>query len=133
MATQQKDLSQYRHTMVNAPLHFYTEVHKDGTETLRHIRAHAHNYEVPADGSEIIIDTLPDDSVESRHIKDGTILKEDMSEQLQGELLMQSQKGTSGGVASLGQDGKVPDSQLPEMAVAQEADVRAIVSGYNQQ
>ena len=39
MATQQKDLTGLKHSLVNAPLHFYSEVLADGTEVLRHIRA----------------------------------------------------------------------------------------------
>lgn len=128
MATQKTNLSQYRHALVNAPLHFYTEVQDDGTELLRHIRVQQHNYRMPDEG--VTIDSLPDDSIEGRHIKDGTVTMDDMSQQLQGDLLTASQKGASGGVATLGQDGKVPASQLPETATATEVDVRSIVSDY---
>lgn len=129
MATKQTDLTGLRHALVYAPLHFYTEVQDDGTEVLRHIRVQKHNYQVPAEG--ITIDSLPDNIIGSEHIKDGTVQEQDLSQQLKSGLVAASEKGASGGVASLGQDGKVPASQLPEATVATEADVRAIVNNYN--
>ena len=71
------DLSQLKHALVNAPLHFYTEVKDDGTEILRHIRVQMKVYEVPADG--ITIDTLPANSVDSKAIKDETVELRDLS------------------------------------------------------
>ena len=130
MSTKQKYLSQFRHSLAYAPIHLYTELQEDGTEVLRHIRVQNHTYEVPPEG--ITIDTLPDDSIEGHHIKDGTVEKKDMSSQLQGELLTVAEKGTVGGLATLGNDGKVPTEQLPETPVATEADVRSIVSDYGE-
>lgn len=71
------DLSQLKHALVNAPLHFYTEVKEDGTEVLRHIRVQQKTYDVPADG--ITIDTVPADSVGSEQIKDETVELQDLS------------------------------------------------------
>ena len=60
------DLSKLKHSLVNSPMHFYTEVKEDGTEVLRHIRVQQKNFEVPADG--ITIDVLPPESVTSEAI-----------------------------------------------------------------
>lgn len=79
MTTKKTDLSKLNHTLVNAPLHFYSEVLADGTEVLRHIRVQQRTFATPADGSGITIDTLPPDSVGSEQIKDDTVELEDLS------------------------------------------------------
>ena len=65
------DLQQLKHALVNAPLHFYTEVKDDGTEILRHIRVQMKVYEVPAEG--ITVDSLPADTVGAEQIKTGAV------------------------------------------------------------
>lgn len=65
------DLSKLKHSLVNTPLHFYTETKEDGTEVLRHIRVQQRNFEVPADG--ITIDTVPPDSVGPEQIKNDAV------------------------------------------------------------
>ena len=65
------DLSQLKHSLVNSPLHFYTEEKEDGTEVLRHIRVQQKTYEVPADG--ITVDTVPADSVGPEQIQNGAV------------------------------------------------------------
>lgn len=127
MATK-TDLTQLKHMMVPSTLHFYYEPQPDGTNMLRHIRVNQRSFNVPTEG--ITIDDLPSDIIGSEHIKDGTVQEQDLSQQLKSVLVTASEKGTSGGIATLGGDGKVPANQLPETAVATESDVRSIVSGY---
>lgn len=76
MATQ--DLTKLKHSLVNTPLHFYSEVKNDGTEVLRHIRVQRKVYQVPADG--ITIDTLPPDIVGTEEIMDGGVHMEDLDD-----------------------------------------------------
>lgn len=71
------DLTKLKHALVNAPLHFYTEVKVDGTEVLRHIRVQQKTYDVPSDG--ITIDTIPANSVDSAAIKDESVELRDLS------------------------------------------------------
>ena len=52
------------------------------------------------------------------------------SQAAKNSLVQATEKGASGGIATLGNDGKIPASQLPETAVATESDVRRIVSNY---
>ena len=88
------DLTQLKHALVNAPLHFYTEVKDDGTEILRHIRVQMKVYEVPAEG--ITVDSLPADivgaeqiktgAVSTDEIKDGSIKAEDLADEVKGGL-----------------------------------------------
>ena len=75
MAT--KDFSKLKHWLVNAPMHFYTETEEDGTEVLRHIRVQQKNFEVPADG--VTIDVVPQNSVGTDEIKDGSVQMEDLN------------------------------------------------------
>lgn len=77
MATKQTDLSRLKHTLVNAPLHFYSEVGDDGTEVLRHIRVQQRTFTASADG--ITVDTVPADSVGSEQIRDGGVELQDLS------------------------------------------------------
>lgn len=72
------DLTRLKHSLVNAPLHFYTEVQSDGTEVLRHIRVQQRNFRVPTDGG-ITIDTIPPDSVGTEQIEDGSVQMQDLS------------------------------------------------------
>lgn len=78
------DLSKLKHSLVNSPLHFYTEVTDDGNEVLRHIRVQQKVYEVPADG--ITIDTVPPDSVDSSSIKNESVEKQDLHRDVQDTL-----------------------------------------------
>jgi len=78
------DLSKLKHSLVNSPMHFYTEVMDDGTEVLRHIRVQQKVYEVPADG--ITTGTVPPDSVDSSSIKDGSIQSQDLSDEMKDKL-----------------------------------------------
>lgn len=123
----QPNLSKLKHTIASQ-LHLYYETQPDGTNVLHHIRVHQRKYNVPTDG--ITIDELPDNIIGTEQIKDGTVQEQDLSQQLKAGLLNASEKGASGGVATLGNDGKVPASQLPEVAVATENDVRGIVNNY---
>jgi len=124
------DISNLKHVLAQQ-LHLYYEPQDDGTNVLRHIRVHQRTFNVPSDG--ITIDTLPDDIIGSEHIKDSSVQEQDLSQQLKSSLVTAAEKGASGGIATLGDDGKVPASQLPETAVATENDVRSIVSGYTQE
>lgn len=125
---QTTDLSKLKHMMVPSTLHFYYEPQEDGSNILRHIRVNQRSFNVPTEG--ITIDELPADIIGSEHIKDGTVQEQDLSQQLKSGLVTTAEKGVSGGIATLGGDGKVPASQLPETALATESDVRGIVSGY---
>ena len=78
------DLSKLEHMYVNGPLHFYYETDKDGKRVLRHIRFYQHNFQVPADG--ITIDVVPDNSVGSEQIKDGTVEMQDLSKDVKEQL-----------------------------------------------
>lgn len=122
-----KDLSKLEHAYAQH-LHLYYEKQKDGTNVLRHIRVHQRTYDVPSEG--ITIDTLPDDFIGTEHIKDGSVQAGDLSQQLRDGLVSATEKGAKDGIATLGSDGKVPNSQLPEHPVANESDVRSIVSDY---
>lgn len=79
MATNKTDLSKLNHTLVNAPLHFYSEVLADGTEVLRHVRVQQRTFAAPTDGSGITIDVVPPDSVGSAQIEDGSVQMADLS------------------------------------------------------
>lgn len=125
----QTDLTQLKHTIASQ-LHLYYEPQPDGTNMLRHIRVNQRTYNVPSEG--ITIDDLPGDIIGSEHIKDDSVQERDLSQQLKGSILKTTDKGVSGGIATLGDDGKVPASQLPETAVATEEDVRGIVSNYTE-
>ena len=114
--------------MLASQLHLYYETQEDGTNVLRHIRVHQRNFEVPSEG--ISIDSLPDNFIGSEQIKDGTVEMADLSQSAKNSFVRASEKGSQGGIATLGGDGKVPTSQLPETPVAKESDVRGIVSGY---
>ena len=82
MAAKQTDLSKLKHSLVNAPLHFYSEVLADGTEVLRHIRVQQRTFATPTDGSGVTIDTVPPDSVGTAQITDGSIQTDDISQQM---------------------------------------------------
>lgn len=123
------DLSSLKHVLAQQ-LHLYYEPQDDGTNVLRHIRVNQRTFNVPSDG--ITIDTLPDDFIGSEHIKDGTVQEQDLSQQLKNWLVKAAEKGTNGGIATLGSDGKVPAAQLPQPTVATEEDVRGIVSNYTE-
>lgn len=123
------DISSLKHVLAQQ-LHLYYEPQDDGINVLRHIRVNQRTFNVPSDG--ITIDTLPDDFIGSKHIKDGTVQEQDLSQQLKGSLLKTSEKGVNGGIATLGSDGKVPAAQLPQPTVATEEDVRGIVSNYTE-
>ena len=123
------DLSSLKHVLAQQ-LHLYYEPQDDGTNVLRHIRVNQRTFNVPSDG--ITIDTLPDDFIGSEHIKDGTVQEQDLRQQLKIGLVKAAEKGASGGIATLGNDGKVPAAQLPQPTVATEEDVRGIVSNYTE-
>jgi len=114
---------------IASQLHLYYETQDDGTNVLRHIRANQRTYNVPTEG--ITIDTLPADIIESEHIKDGSVQEQDLAMELKQGLVKASEKGSGGGVATLGDDGKVPANQLPETTVAEESNVRSIVTDYD--
>lgn len=86
------DLSKLKHSLVNSPMHFYTEVMDDGTEVLRHIRVQQKVYEVPADG--ITIDTVPDNSVGSPAIIDGSIQSQDLSDEVKDSMITDADRVT---------------------------------------
>lgn len=123
-----RDLTQLKHALAAGPLHLYYEPGEDGENILRHIRVNARGFEVPSDG--ITIDNLPGDIIGTEQIKNDTVEMEDLSQDAKNSLVQATEKGASGGIATLGNDGKVPANQLPEAAVATESDVRRIVSNY---
>lgn len=73
----ERDLSQMKHYLVYPPLHFYTETAEDGTEVLRHIRVQQRTFDVPEGG--ITIDTVPQNSVGTNQIEDGSVQMADLS------------------------------------------------------
>lgn len=126
------DISSLKHVLAQQ-LHLYYEPQDDGTNLLRHVRVNQRSFNVPTGG--ITIDTLPDNSIGTEQIKDGTVQEQDLSQQLKGGLVRAAEKGANGGIATLGSDGKVPAAQLPQMlqpTVATEEDVRSIVSNYTE-
>ncbi len=72
-----KDLSQLEHILAPSVLHFYYEQQADGTKVLHHIRVGRHTFDVPTDG--VTMDTIPENSVGSQQIDNGSIQMEDLS------------------------------------------------------
>ena len=125
--TKTTDISSLKHVLAQQ-LHLYYEPQDDGTNVLRHIRVHQRTLNVPSEG--ITIETLPDDFIGTEQIKNDTVEMEDLSQAARNSMVKAAEKGASGGIATLGSDGKVPDDQLPQPTVATEEDVRGIVSNY---
>ncbi|MBQ9646170.1 MAG: hypothetical protein IJV24_07425 [Prevotella sp.] len=121
MATRQKDLSQLKHSLVNGPLHFYSEVLADGTEVLRHIRAQQHVYQTPTD---ITVDGLPSGSVGTEQLKSGSVGKEQIKTGGVGTSQIEDQ---SVRLEDLSQEVR----EAMEAPVAAESDVRRIVNDYS--
>ena len=141
MATQQKDLTGLKHSLVNGPLHFYSEVLTDGTEVLRHIRAQQHIYKTPTD---ITVDGLPSGSVGTEQLQEGSVGTDQLqtgsvgSDQLQTGSVGKEQIKTGGVGTSQIEDQSVRLEDLNQEvreamapAVATESAVRQIVTGYS--
>lgn len=86
MATQQKDLTQLQ-SIVSHNIRFFYEVDKDGNKVLKHILVGSSKniLEVPTDG--ITIDVVPPDSVGTEQIEDGSILRQDLHDDVRGGLV----------------------------------------------
>jgi len=79
MATK-PDLTKLKHILVPSTIHFYYETTSDGVNVLRHVRVYQRTFQIPADG--VTIDKVPLNSVGSEELKDGSVGKVDVDDEV---------------------------------------------------
>jgi len=119
-------------------LHLYYEPQPDGTNVLRHIRANSRTYKVPDEG--ITIDDLPADIIGTEQIKNGTILLDDLNQEIKQQT-EQTAQVASDAVSTANAAANAADAAMTKAQEAQRAaesvpkagseeDIRAIVRNY---
>ena len=131
------DTTKLRHALASQ-LHLYYERQPDGTNVLRHIRANSRTYKVPDEG--ITIDNLPADIIGTEQIKNGTILLDDLNQEIKQQT-EQTAQVASDAVSAANAAANAADAAMTKAQEAQRAaesvpkagseeDIRAIVRNY---